>query len=300
LGALDRRSGNLEQARATIEAALRIAREIGYAPGLANALNHLGLVASVRGDDAAAAEYFGESLALHQQLGDRYAESILLNNLGDNARRRGDLEAAIRFAETSLLVVREIGSQDGVAAELVNLAEIHLEQGEAARAATLASEAVRILTEIGNRDYLAPALFVLGDALMVEGDERGALAAHQQALQVNERLGERAALANGLDRVAGLAGGRGDWQAAVRLLAAAAALRGAVTGGVSTADRTRHEQMLAAARNALGGDRFAALLAAGRQLPPETAIAEALAVSLQSSTLVPSPSAEARGGEGSG
>jgi tetratricopeptide (TPR) repeat protein len=269
----------LGRARTTIEAGLAIAQAIDYEAGIANALNHLGLVATLRGDDATAAVHFAESLALHQHLGDRYAESILLNNLGDNARRRGDLHGSIQYAEASLRVVRELGSQDGVAAELVNLAEAHLELGEHARAATLTNEAVRILTEIGNLDYLAPAYFVLGDALLRAGDADAALAAHQQALQVNERLGERTELAHGLDRIAALAGDWGDWTTAARLLGAAAVLRVATSATVTATDRARHDQTATAAEASLGAEVFAIHFAAGQALTATAAVAEAVALS---------------------
>jgi hypothetical protein len=83
-------------------------------------------------------------------------------------------------------------------------------------------------------------------------------------------------VAYSLEGIAAVACAQGEPARAARLCAAAAALRDAIGAPLPPLDRAAHDRTVDAARAALGGDTFAVAWAAGRVLPLEQAIAEAV------------------------
>jgi tetratricopeptide (TPR) repeat protein len=278
LAALTRREADYGRALALLDEALALSRDAGYDAGVATALNHIGLTLTIQGRDEEAEARFEESLAIHDRLGDRYAVSILLNNLGEIANRKGDLAGAADFYERSLGLARELDSRDGIAAELVNLAGVRLRLGEVVAARSLATEAVAELRALGDVDYLAQALGMLGQALWVAGDIVQARTSFVEALILNRRRNDLPEIATCLEALADVAAGEGQPERAVRLAAAASALRESIGVPTTAAERVQLAESLATWRAALGEARYASAWSAGRALPTEHAVDEALRV----------------------
>jgi tetratricopeptide (TPR) repeat protein len=104
-----------------------------YPPGLARCLNSLGLVHLERGDLELAERYFGRSLALRQQIGDRRGEAWCWHNQGRAALARGDLAAAREKLETARSIFAAIEHPYGLDTCARFLAQV--EQAEAAACA---------------------------------------------------------------------------------------------------------------------------------------------------------------------
>ncbi len=266
LAALVRREADYGRSLSLLDEALALARAEGYEAGVATALNHIGLTLTIQGRDAEAEAHFAESLAIHDRLGDRYAVSILLNNLGEIANRRGDLTGAADYYEQSLAMARELDSRDGIAAELVNLAGVRLRLGEVGAAGRLAAEAVAALRALGDVDYLAQALGMLGEAQWVAGEIVHARSSFEEALILNRRRGDRPEIGTCLEALADVAGSEGEPERAVRLVAAASALRATIGVPLTAAEREQIDESLAGWRVVLGEERLAVVWAEGRTM----------------------------------
>ena len=81
-----------------------------------------------------------------------------------------------------------------------------------------------------------------------------------------------------LEGLAGVAAARGDWERAARICGALDALRARLGPSFPPADPARHAATLADARAALGDDAFAAAQEAGRTLPLDRVLADAVAL----------------------
>ncbi len=79
-----------------------------------------------------------------------------------------------------------------------------------------------------------------------------------------------AGIAECLEALAELASGWGEAERGARLFGAADALREQAGAPLAPAYRSRRDRGVAAARTALGPDRFSAAMAAGRSAPTET------------------------------
>jgi DNA-binding NarL/FixJ family response regulator len=108
------------------------------------------------------------------------------------------------------------------------------------------------------------------------GDTTAAAAAFAEAFAQGQAAGEPAPSPGCTAGVAVLAAGCGHPEAAARLLGAAAAHARALGTPFALPKRTAYERATAAARAALGEDRFAAARDAGGRMAPESARAEAI------------------------
>jgi DNA-binding CsgD family transcriptional regulator len=131
---------------------------------------------------------------------------------------------------------------------------------------------------IGSRLWVAGALEALGTCARERGDQCRAARLFGESLALLGARGNPTFVANCLKSLGAVAGVAGDPQQAARLLGAAEALRERQGVAVFPAELPRLERASAPARGRLSETSFAAAWAAGRALPVEQAIAEALQV----------------------
>jgi predicted ATPase/DNA-binding CsgD family transcriptional regulator len=260
-------------AKSLAEEGLAVCRQAGdqfwTASGLAllaEAALHTGLL-----DEAAAQA--DEALSIAQASGDGWNEGYALGIRAAIAGVKGNLREAQQLARASIAVMRRIDQEWGSARALLglgDLARVRKDPGDARRQYL---EALVILREIDARPEIARCLAGLGRVAM----DLGALALARQhlgeSLQLSHSTGSRIGVARGLEAFAALATREDRPELAVRLTAAAAALRD--VAGLPALSGARTERYLASARH-LGENTIARLWAQGRAMSSEEAVALAL------------------------
>ncbi len=188
---------------------------------------------------------------------------------------QGDLERAVTRGEECLTTAGAIAQGFSLNGARWLLARASLARGENGRAAGLYAQLLASARAEG--DEISVVNSLIGLAILAErrGETEQALAGFAEAAAYCRGPGNRIHASECLDWAA-MAAAPGRPEAAVRLFAAADALRAAAVGGppvlVFVADRSRHEQTLAEARAALGAERFALTWAAGAALTFDEAI----------------------------
>jgi tetratricopeptide (TPR) repeat protein len=269
--------GDYEKAARLYEKGLALYRELGDLEGIANCLWHLGvMVGQNRGDHERATALLEESLGLYRELGDEHGIASLLNALAMVATRQGDSARAVRLFEDALTLSRDTGDAAGVARCLGNLSYTVLLLGGHGRARTLAEEALATSREQGNTLFTFVALINLGLAAREHGDHEGAGAALRVGLALGWEIGDKLGVIETLEGIPGLAGARGEDYRAARLWGAAQAWRVATGAQLADAERTLNQPHLDAARSRLGDATWEELLAEGRSMTLERAMAHAL------------------------
>jgi predicted ATPase/DNA-binding CsgD family transcriptional regulator len=260
-------SGRFQEGSGWLERAL--ATDGGALEARAKALDGLLRLCSRRADYASAAAAGEEALILFRTLGDKRGVASALNGLGLTAAERGDRADAVRLFEESLARYRRIGDRHGTAACLNNLAR--LTGGE--RALELLEEALAVVREIGSTHAIGHVLQSLGNARRSMGDRAGAAVHYRESLTIAAGQGDRYLVADNLGSLARVSERP---RVAARLFGAEAALREAIAGPVRQNELADHERDVDATRARLGQEGFERAWAAGRALPLERAIAEAL------------------------
>jgi tetratricopeptide (TPR) repeat protein len=231
-GVLASYQGNNEESRSQLDEAMEIYREVGDRVGEAAALLSLGPVAVNEGDYLRAVPLYEQALAAFKDLGDRRGEALCLCNLGGIAEEKADLDEARRLHEESLTIFREIGDRDSEAYSLNNLGIVARRQGDFSQASSLQEQAIAILLDLQIPSQIAYCLYELG------------------------LCGEQA----------------GRPERAVRLLAAADAVRASIGAPFKAYDREIIDSALARLRQVLGDNAFSTFLDSGSELTMEQAI----------------------------
>src|SRR5262249_22519350 len=146
-------------------------------------------------------------------------------------------------------------------------------QGDEAAAQRLFEESLALYQEVGDRRSSATVLEALAEVAAAQGDKAAVVAHYRKSLALYQGTGSRRGMFRTL-RALARAAVRSDAGRAVRWYAAAEAARAG--GELERWEPDACERDLAAARAALGEERFSAEWAAGSAMTLEEAIADAL------------------------
>jgi DNA-binding CsgD family transcriptional regulator len=244
--------------------------------GLALALRLLGGLALRRGNLAQAHAHFLQVLPRLRALRHPGEVSVLFN-LGTVAVERGEHHAALAFADECEARGRAWEPPIGIAEALYLRGAIAAETGDAAEGERLQREALALERPLGLFRLRGLVLTELGHALMDQGKAAEAREMLAELIQSTYRLGERLRFARGLEGLArSVVVGQAD--EAVRLAAAAAALRDKLGVIPWPRDIRRSASLLRAARLALGEDAYRSAWSAGQALSDTEALELAQAV----------------------
>jgi len=185
----------------------------------------------------------------------------------------GKMAEARQLAEASVTVMRRIDQQWGVGRALIGLGDLARLQGRPGEAHSRYVEALAIFRQVGARPQMARCLAGLGRVAMdLDAPEQARLHL-THSIQLSQDTGARQSVSRGLEVFAALAVQEGLPERAVRLAAAATALR--QTAGLPPIPDARTDSYLASARH-LGDAAVGRLWARGLAMSSEAAVALAL------------------------
>jgi len=268
--------GDLSAARAHLQEALTLFRQLRRNMRVASCLNGLAQVANQQGDLPRAWALFEESLALSREARDAGHTGYALHGLAFVAYRRGDQPEAQALFEEQLALARESGDERQCAIALAGLALAVSGQGDDSTAQKLLEESVAIRRELGDKRAWAHGLSDLGLVLWRQGDNERAQALLEESLAILRAGGERRAVAVALPRLAAVLGAQGHVELAAQVFGAAEALREAVGTTLAPDQTADWDRSVGAVREALGEEAFEQAWAEGRGMTTEEAIACAL------------------------
>ncbi len=233
-----------------LETALAEFRALGERFGISFALTELADRIAVRGEFAAACEHYEQAIAVVTEVGStedvirlRSQQAQLYWLLGDEAASAAAIAEAQRYAE-------RVTWPDALAELALSKADLARWGGDAAEARKQLGIAASLL---GDEAKQAVIRVVTHDLLGYLADDLGEARAHRAAAwEAAIAAGHAPMIATALVGVADLALRRGEYEQAVRLLAASTAARG--LRDYSQPDVARIEQT---ARSRLGDARFA-------------------------------------------
>lgn len=275
-GTLASEQGDYHAASALYTESLALYRELNNMRGVARLCINQGTVSKFQGDLEQARARYEAGLEIVRKLRDTTLLALVLNNLGSAALDLGDNERAADVLEESLALKRQAGNPDSIIVTLINVGEVARALGNLERAAAVGEEALALAQAINARRHTAHAYYNLGLVARASGNHDRAATMFQAGLLLEQELGNKRQIASILEGVAGLSALRGEPGQAGRLFGAAEHLREQLGAPIPPADRPTHDRDTTAVRARLGTAGAKAAWAAGRLLPLEAAIDEAL------------------------
>src|SRR5215217_8185092 len=271
LGNLLGDSAEYTPARQHYQQALTLRRELADSDGIAGALNNLGIVAAWLGDYDGALALHKESLDLRQARRDAFDMAMSHSNVGDVLLAQGDFTGAQKYQEEGLRLRGLIHDAVGSAYSVYNLGEIARLRGDTAAAARYLADSLDRFAALGEKIGIAYAECSLGDLASQEGVTARAAQLLECALRTRTEMGDKRGVIECLEALAMAAIRSGEDQAGIRLLAAAAAEREALSCPVPPSTENQHDRALGGGRTRLGAPAVDALHAEGRLLAPDQA-----------------------------
>ena len=251
LGAFATAQGDFLAGENFLKQSLSLYQEIGERWGIAASLNALAVSARDRGDYDSAQINFERSLDCWRGLGDELSVARCLHNLANVVKVRGDYSRAQEALHEATSIFERAADRSGASWSINQQGDIAREQGDLAAAQAFYQRAISIFREVGDRWGCARSLTDLGHISCVQGDYISARTAFQEALQLFAELEHRRGVARVLEAFAGLAVNESDAARALTLAAAADRLRGLISAPVPQSERSRLDQFLLLAREAL-------------------------------------------------
>lgn len=163
---------------------------------------------------------------------------------------------------------------------LVASAHVRVLEGDLGRAHAEAEEALTIFRQGRDRNRIAAALAALAHAAQSGGRPADAARSYQESLRSLGPDGGRELVVRSLEGLAASVTALGHPEPAAAWLASAAAFRAAASMPVRPVEQPELADTLAAARAALGEERFQSIWAAGQATSLEDTLTAALAYRL--------------------
>jgi predicted ATPase/DNA-binding SARP family transcriptional activator len=253
-----------------IRAGLEGFRALGDHWGQIMTLAALGDADMMRGEYRRAAGWLQDALAQTALLGVHEDVPYLVIRTGDALELAGDAAAARSRYLEGIELARRYGVDDMIAFAQAALGRSARRRGDLAQARERYQRALELIRAgLAIPQLEATVASGLGFLAELEGDAEGALALHRRALEVVRRSGDRPVMALAVEGLAGVAALTGQPERAAVLLGAAAALRPAP---LAPGERDDVDRIAAAARAALGDERFEAARRRGAAMTVEQAL----------------------------
>jgi class 3 adenylate cyclase/tetratricopeptide (TPR) repeat protein len=276
LAEVARKRGDYDQTLEWLDRARAHFEEQGDLAGAGRVLHISGTVAAMRGELPAAREQLEASLSIRRELGEKAAMGALYSNLAIVAEYAGDIERSCELHEEGLALRIDAGDTAGVAVSRMNLGVMLAALGRADEAREHQEESLRLRREMGDPRMIALGEHNLGLLTRSQGDYEATRELFAGALHVQRDQNDRWALGFMLEDIAVLAALVGEPEHGLRLASAGGALRAEIDATRGPDAQGELDGHIAACRAALG-ERADAVWEAGRTMPLEDAIREALA-----------------------
>jgi non-specific serine/threonine protein kinase len=267
--------GYESEGRRWLEAGL--AQGTAQSPALrAKALITAAWLAWAGGDVANSTRFGDEGLVLARQLGDPAMMASALFNLGGVALYHGAYQRAQACYTECLALQRQLGDHGATAMSLLGLTHAMIAEGAYQRAGALGEECLAHAEAHGLTWATALGLNTLGQVALHQHEYDRAAALCTKSLAMLRDQQQTRSIAYALHILACLAAAQGRSRRAARLWGAAESLRETLGTSLGPLEQTQYAPFIDAAQTQLGTVQWAVVLAEGRAMALDPAIAYAL------------------------
>jgi predicted ATPase/class 3 adenylate cyclase len=258
------------------EASLHIAREVGDAQTLAEALNAMAMTTMFCGQFEGVIDWAEEAVVLAETIDAWSAIALTAATLSQWAVERGaQAEAEARLA-TATAAAERSGNPFAIAFTAMSRGRVDGFGGRLEDARRWFAKAIESYEQLGRDPGLVITRSNFAHALRSNGAIDEAATLYRQTLHAWQHIGNRGAIANQLESVAFLAMAKEDHLRAAQLLAAAEAIREQANAPMMPHERAEYDAAVAALHELLDAAPLESAWADGRRLTTDEAVTLAL------------------------
>ena len=182
------RLGRYDDARANLQSAVDLYRQIGHRYGQARSHFEIAWAAERQGRYGEALAHSRQALEGFQAAGDRHGAAIALNTVGWCQTQLGHHQQALACSRRALAVFLENGHHSGEAAAWDSLGYASHHLGQHQQALACYHRALTLYRQLGDRYNQSQTLVYLGEAHRASGSQAAAGDVWQQALAILEEM----------------------------------------------------------------------------------------------------------------
>jgi tetratricopeptide (TPR) repeat protein len=195
LGMAAQDRGRLDEAMDWYRQSLAIDEELGDRPGMASSYYQLGWASHILRRLDESEDWYRKSLAISEEFGDRPGMAMTYNALGVTVQDRGRLDEAEEWYRRSLAIKEELGDRPGMARTYHQLGTAAQDRGRLDEAEDWYRKSLAISEELGIRPGMAITYHELGMAAQDRGRLDEAEDWYRKSLAIREELGNRPGMA---------------------------------------------------------------------------------------------------------
>lgn len=170
--------------------------------GMADAYNNIGFMYNNQGDIPNALDYFGKSLRMQEELGDKEGIAELMSNIGVIYYFQNELPKALDYYLKSLKLRESLGDKNAIANSLNNIGNLFYTQNNMQRALYYTTRSLALQQEIGDKEGMSYSLNNLGGICFNKGDINKALDYYFQSKVVREEIGDQQGVSASMHNIA--------------------------------------------------------------------------------------------------
>lgn len=170
--------------------------------GLADAYNNIGFMYNNQGDIPNALDYFGKSLRMQEELGDKEGIAELMSNIGVIYYFQNELPKALDYYLKSLKLREALGDKNAIANSLNNIGNLFYTQKNMQRALYYSTRSLKLQQEIDDKEGMAYSLNNLGGIYFNKGDIDKALDYYLQSKATREEIGDQQGISASMHNIA--------------------------------------------------------------------------------------------------
>lgn len=188
--------GDLEQAEADIQHALKLAADANDSQAEAKALDNLGLIYCVRENWSEAEKVNLRALSIYSERGDMQGLATVYSNLVALYAGKGDWGAAENSVFKAIGIYEKLGDSEGMASARANLGVLLARKGDWEKAKEMFQSALESHRQSGYTEGIVNQYFNMGATYLHTGDLIKSEQTFLEALKVATDLGYQTAIAN--------------------------------------------------------------------------------------------------------
>ena len=186
------------------EQALKLAKEINFSKGIAQAYNDLAIIYIDKSSFRSAANYLNEAMKIRQQLNDQSGIASLHNKLGIIDQKQGRLKDALQHQIEALKIYRKLGEDKWIGYSLNNIAIIHQNLGNLENALKYHQEALSYRIRLKDSEGEATSYGNMANLYALMYDTAQALVYYEKAIILSRKLNKEEMVAANLSNISNL------------------------------------------------------------------------------------------------
>jgi len=192
---------NYRRATEYLDESIKIRKQLNDLPGIASICNKLGIIDQKQGRLKEALEHQISALKIYQKLGQDKWIGYCLNNIAIIHQNLGNLNKALEYHQKALEYRIKMNDQLGEATSYSNMANLYSRINDTISAIGYYEKALSISRSLKNDELISGNLSNMANISLAQKNYDKALKLYQESLEIRERLGDSKGISSTLSRI---------------------------------------------------------------------------------------------------